>query len=32
MRDLKRNQSLISFKNLVEKREITDEYGNATGS
>ena len=32
MRDLKRNQSLISFKNLVGKKEITDEYGNATGS
>lgn len=32
MRDLKRNQVKISYKNLVDKKEITDEYGNATGS
>lgn len=32
MRDLKRNQTLISYKNFVGKEEIVDDYGNATGS
>ena len=32
MRDLKRNQVKISYKNYIEKKEITDAEGNATGS
>lgn len=32
MRDLKRNQTKISYKNLIGKEEITDGDGNATGS
>lgn len=32
MRDLKKNQVLISYKNFIEKEEITDADGNATGS
>lgn len=32
MRDLKRNQALISYKNFVGKEEIVDDYGNVTGS
>lgn len=32
MRNLKRNQSVIFYKNLVDSVEIVDEYGNVTGS
>lgn len=32
MRDLKRNQSVVFYKNYVNDTEIIDEYGNVTGS
>ena len=32
MRDLKRNQSAVYYRNYAGSDEITDEYGNVTGS
>lgn len=32
MRSLKRNERTIYYANYIDKTEITDEYGNATGS